>query len=84
MQHSHLYAIANIHHDFGGDSTVMVSGTPLAYRADPWTAEIGAGFTRSFADGRHTVFGEVNTSTGLGSIGGSYAGSGRLGLRMAW
>ena len=62
----------------------MVSATPLAYQPDSWTAEIGAGFTRSFKDGGETVFGEINASTGLGSIGRSYAASGRMGLRMAW
>lgn len=84
VQRSHLYAIANIHHDFAGESTVLVSGAGLTQKADPWTAEIGAGFTRSFNDGCETVFGEINASTGLGSIGDSYAASGHLGLRVNW
>ncbi|NTW60194.1 MAG: autotransporter outer membrane beta-barrel domain-containing protein [Nitrospirae bacterium] len=81
-QRSHLYAIANVYHEFDGRSVVTVSGTKLESQSGSWTGEVGMGFTRTFNDEQFSLYGEVNAATGLEDFGDSYRVAGTLGVRV--
>ncbi|MBX3501076.1 MAG: autotransporter outer membrane beta-barrel domain-containing protein [Alphaproteobacteria bacterium] len=81
---AHLYAIANLYHDFADGSQVDVAGTSFRSRNDSWRGGIGLGWSASWADDRYSFFGEAQVNTSLESFGRSNILSGTTGFRMRW
>lgn len=77
-----VQALVNIVHEFRGDTSVTVAGTPLDSEADDWTAELGLAASFTDADGVYTVYGDAQVSTGLESFADSYAVKGATGIKM--
>ncbi|NKJ22376.1 autotransporter-associated beta strand repeat-containing protein [Dyella sp. SG609] len=81
---THVYAIANLYRNFGGDARVNVAGTDFTSRNERLWGGFGLGASLDWADGRYSVYGEVQASTGLKHFGDSHALNGTLGFRMRW
>ncbi|MGO4700633.1 autotransporter-associated beta strand repeat-containing protein [Dyella sp. 2RAB6] len=81
---THVYAIANLYSNFGGDARVNVAGTDFTTRNERLWGGFGLGGSLDWADGRYSVYGEVQASTGLKHFGDSHALNGTLGFRMRW
>ncbi|WP_180900613.1 autotransporter outer membrane beta-barrel domain-containing protein [Martelella soudanensis] len=81
-----IYGIANIYHEFMGETKAVIEQTFVASSAlDDWTGEIGIGGTYDWTDANNAnygVYGEVTAATGLS--GGSYSYGGNLGFRVKW
>jgi len=81
---THVYAIANLYRNFGGDARVNVAGTDFTTRNERLWGGFGIGSSLDWADGRYSIYGEVQASTGLKHFGDSHALNGTLGFRMRW
>src|SRR5690606_35690564 len=80
-----LYGIANLIHDFKGESSVIIDGLALT-TSDPKTvAELGLGASIDWQSGKRTtsLYGQINASHGLdrGDLSGL---SGTAGLGITW
>ncbi|MEG6509302.1 autotransporter outer membrane beta-barrel domain-containing protein [Methyloligella sp. 2.7D] len=80
----HAYGIANLYYDFESETLVNISGAPLTHDLGGWAGEIGLGLTRNFSDDKYSLFGEVNTATGLENFGDSYLVTGKVGAHIYW
>ena len=81
---THVYAIANLYRNFGGDAQVDVAGTDFTTRNEHLWGGLGLGASLDWADGRYSVYGETQASTGLKHFGDSHSLNGTLGFRMRW
>jgi fibronectin-binding autotransporter adhesin len=81
---THLYAIANMYRTFGDGSRVVVAGTDFTTRNERLWGGFGLGGSLDWADGRYSVYGEVQAQTGLDNFGDSHSVNGTLGFRMRW
>ena len=81
---SHLYAIANLYHDFAGATRVDVSGTDLISRNERLWAGLGLGGSLDWGQGRYSVYGELQGRTGLSHFGDSHEVTGTVGVRVHW
>ncbi|BDU21085.1 autotransporter-associated beta strand repeat-containing protein [Dyella sp. GSA-30] len=81
---THLYAIANLYRTLGDGSRVAVAGTDFTTRNERLWGGFGLGGSLDWADGRYSVYGEVQAQTGLDNFGDSHALNGTLGFRMRW
>lgn len=61
-----------------------VTGTDFIARNESTRGGFGLGTSLVWADGRYSVYGEVQASTGLSHLGHSHALNGSLGFRMRW
>ncbi|ASM74311.1 outer membrane protein IcsA autotransporter [Pseudosulfitobacter pseudonitzschiae] len=80
-----IYGIANVSHEFRGDTQVFVDTTALNGAATDWAAEIGIGGSYDWDTGgsKSSVYGEISASRSVS--GGDFSGvSGGLGLRVTW
>ncbi len=77
-----LYGLANLTHEFLDGSRVLVSGTPIASRAERTWAGLAGGASYAWGAGRYLVYGEASAETPLSGVGDSYAVSGTAGLRV--
>jgi fibronectin-binding autotransporter adhesin len=81
---THLYAIANLYRTLGDGSRVAVAGTDFSTRNERLWGGFGLGGSLDWADGRYSVYGEVQAQTGLDNFGDSHALNGTVGFRMRW
>ncbi len=81
---THVYAIANLYHNFGDGARVNVAGTDFTTRNERLWGGFGLGTAMDWAGGRYSVFGEVQASTSMKHFGDSHALNGTLGFRMKW
>ncbi|HEY9130406.1 MAG TPA: autotransporter-associated beta strand repeat-containing protein [Dyella sp.] len=81
---THLYAIANLYRTFGDGARVVVAGTDFTTRNERLWGGFGLGGSRDWADGRYSVYGELQAQTGLKNFGDSHALNGTIGFRMRW
>lgn len=79
-----VYTLLNLYQDMGGRSSVQVAGTTLATQNPRFWGGLGVGAARDWAQGRYSLFGEVQASTGLEDFGDSHSVNGTLGFRMRW
>ena len=84
MRHSHVYAIANLYHEFLDGTTVNVSGTKLTSTPAEWTGELGLGGSYNWANDAYSLYGEVSAASDLENLGDSYDLKGTIGFRIAW
>jgi len=56
---SHLYAIANVIHEFRDEAEVVVSGAKLEAGTAEWTGELGIGGSYQPAKEQHAFYGEL-------------------------
>jgi len=80
---THVYAIGNVYRNFSDAARVAVAGTDFSTRNERLWGGFGLGTSRDWADGRYSVYGEVQASKGLQG-GDSHAVSGTVGFRMQW
>lgn len=81
---THLYAIANLYRTFGDGARVAVAGTDFTTRNERLWGGFGLGGSRDWADGRYSVYGELQAQTGLKNFGDSHALNATVGFRMRW
>ena len=81
---THVYAIANLYRNFGGDARVNVAGVNFTTRNEKLWGGLGLGSSLDWADGRYSIYGQVLASTGLKHFGDSHAFNGAMGFRMRW
>lgn len=74
-----LHGIANLTYQFGGGTSVMVSGLDTSFATQRFGAELGLGGTYRWAGG--TLHGEALAST---SFAGSYGVKGTVGFAMSF
>lgn len=77
-----VQALVNVVHEFRGDTSVAVAGTPLDSEADDWTAELGLAASFTGADGVYAIYGDALVSTGLDDFADSYVLKGATGVKM--
>lgn len=77
-----VQALVNIVHEFRGDTSVAVAGTPLDSEADDWTAELGLAASFAGANGVYAVYGDAQVSTGLDDFADGYVLKGATGVKM--
>jgi len=80
---THLYAIGNVYRNISDAARVNVAGTDFSTRNERLWGGFGLGTSRDWADGRYSVYGEVQASKGWQG-GDSHAVSGTVGFRMHW
>lgn len=80
---THVYAIANLYRNIGA-AGVHVAGTDFTTRNEKLWGGFGLGTSRDWADGRYSVYGEVQASTGLKHFRESHSLNGTVGFRMKW
>jgi fibronectin-binding autotransporter adhesin len=79
---AHLYGIVNLYRDFAGRSEVDVSDTGFSSRNDRMSGGIGAGGSLDWADGKYSLYGEVQLRSSLkNNMGGNNAITGTIGFR---
>ncbi len=84
MRRSHVYAIANLYHEFLDGTTVNVSGTKLTSTPAEWTGELGLGGSYNWHNDAYSLYGEVSAASDLENLGDSYDLKGTIGFRIAW
>lgn len=84
VSRSHIYGIANLHHDFLDGSSVDVSGTRFVSKNQALWGSLGVGATLSWADSRYAVFGEASARSSLKDFGDSYAIGAKVGINAKW
>jgi fibronectin-binding autotransporter adhesin len=81
---AHVYAIANLYRQFGDAARVNVAGTDFTTRNERLWGGFGVGSSLDWKDGRYSVYGEVQATTGLDHFGDSHGVRGTAGFRMRW
>lgn len=81
---THLYAIANVYRTSDNAARVDVAGTDLTTRNEKLWSGLGVGGSLDWANGRYSVYGEIQAQTGLEHFGDSHALNGTVGFRMRW
>ncbi|UPG92214.1 autotransporter outer membrane beta-barrel domain-containing protein [Luteibacter aegosomaticola] len=81
---THLYAVANVYNHFTDEARANVAGTGFGTRNGRWWAGAGVGGALDWANGRYSVYGEVQGQRGLSDGGDSHGVSATLGFRMHW
>ena len=79
-----VYTIANLSYQALGSARVRVDDQLVASREDRWHGEVGVGGTHSWADGRYTLFGQVDVGTSLEDFADTYDLTATAGLRLSF
>ena len=80
---SHVYAVANLSHEWLDGTRARVSGTPLDYATERTWGEIGLGASVSWTRGV-TFYGEVSTDSPVKDFGDSYMLKANAGVRITF
>jgi fibronectin-binding autotransporter adhesin len=78
---SHIYGIVNLTYEFLDGTAVDVAGTQVAFKPDSFGAELGAGGTYRWGQGKYALFGEALAST---SFEGSHGFKGTVGFNATF
>ena len=84
IRRSHVYAIANLYHEFLDGSAVDISGTKLTSTPASWTGELGLGGSYNWSNDAYSLYGQVSAASDLEKLGNSYDLKGTIGFRMGW
>ena len=79
-----MYAIANVYHEFKGDSAVSVGA--VEYKAEEkgtWLG-LGLGGTHNWANDKFSVYGEIGVKTSTKHFSDEYELSGTVGFRIGF
>ncbi|MBB2969803.1 autotransporter-associated beta strand repeat-containing protein [Mesorhizobium sp. RMAD-H1] len=79
-----LYGIASLTREFLGRNKWTVSGERFTTTEEKVWAEIGAGGTYNWNDGRYGMYAKLAAQTNLDDFANSYALSGNLAFRVKW
>ncbi len=77
------FIIANVIHEFEGDTQVTVSGTKLSNSVDQWSGELGGGIKHAWDEGtmHYETFAAITAGTSLNNFGDSNSVQLELGLK---
>ncbi|YBV98453.1 autotransporter-associated beta strand repeat-containing protein [Phyllobacteriaceae bacterium JZ32] len=79
-----LYGIASLYREFLGRNKWTVSGERFTTTEENVWAEIGAGGTYNWNDGRYGMYAKLAAQTNLDDFANSYTISGNLAFRVKW
>jgi fibronectin-binding autotransporter adhesin len=74
---THVYALANLTHEFLGEQSVDVAGVNIAFEPQKFGGKLGLGGTYEWAGGKYALHGEALGQT---SFEGSYGVKGAVGF----
>ena len=84
MVRNKFYGLANVYHEFKGDSAVSVSG--IRYDSDlndTWLG-LAVGGSHNWANDMFSVYGELGAKSSTEHFGSEYEVTGELGFRLSF